>query len=738
MDLVIVESPTKIKKIGKFLGKDFTVLSSVGHIRDLPKSELGVEIDKKYEPVYVESKDKKQVIKDLKTAAKEAKQIYLATDPDREGEAIAFHIAHILGYKRTTKKTDNLHRVSFNEITKDAVLEAFKTPREVDLNLVDAQQARRVLDRLVGYKLSPLIWKKIMYGLSAGRVQSVAVRLIVEREIEREKFDQKPYFVVTAELEKTKKESFSSLLYKINEDRVEVKQKFELFAGDYSASSTVIDSKEKSDKILADIKGKEFEVVDVNKSEAKRQPNAPFTTSTMQQEASWRINFAPRKTMSVAQKLYENGHITYMRTDSTNLSATAVTQIRKFVKDEFGNKYLSQKDRVFAKKSKVAQEAHEAIRPTDVNKKAEDLNLTPEQVRLYEMIWQRTVATQMASAIYDKTRVDFKVTGKDEYIFRTSGSIIKFDGYLKVYPGGNKDEELPAISVSDKLKATDILSDEKQMTPPPRYNQASLIKELENFDIGRPSTYASIIDTIEKRRYVVNENKQLIPTDMGIVVTNLIKDHFNEIVDLKFTAKMENDLDEIANGTGKYFEMINDFYKPFEKKIERAEKNIKRDDYKVLGKAPSTTKCPVCKKGMIIKLGKNGKFYSCKDFPECEGIRDMDGSTEADYAKKVNNKEFKDMYLSAPKTDDGRDFVLKRGRYGEFFAHPDYPKVKETAQLEFTPEYLEKEYGKAPKAKDGSKMVFKKGRFGPYWAHINYPEVKETVRIKVAKKEEEN
>jgi len=729
MKLVIVESPTKIKKIGDFLGKGYKVISSVGHIRDLPKSSLGVNVEKKFQPEYELVEKKADVIKILKTEGKKATEIYLATDPDREGEAIAFHIAYVLGFKNKTKKSDNLHRVTFNEITKEAVLEAFKTPREIDFNLVDSQQARRVLDRLVGYKLSPLIWKKIRYGLSAGRVQSVAVRLVTERESEIEKFDKKKFYTITANL-KAKKDELKATLFQVDDKKVEQKEKFTLFAGEFSSTKTIINDKKHLDQILDDIKGKDFVITDVDKSQSQKSPSAPFTTSTLQQEASWKLGFSPKRTMQIAQKLYENGHITYMRTDSTNLSATAISEIRAYLKKNFEPKYLSSTEKTFATKSKVAQEAHEAIRPTHFSTEFAKLKLTPEQHKLYELIWQKTVATQMANAIYDKTRIDILVKGKSEYIFRTNGSIITFDGFLRVYPNSGKDEILPQVEVGDTLNLQSLNNEEKFMSPPARYNQASLIKELEKFEIGRPSTYASIIDTIENRGYVEVENKVLKPTDTGVVVVNLLKDHFNKIVDLDFTAKMENDLDEVANGTVDWEKMMKDFYVPFEKEIKQADKKIKKDDYTNLGKAPTDMKCPVCKKAMIVKLSRNGKFYSCSDFPDCTGLRGMDGKTEEDYAKKAETKEFKETYKPAPVTTDGKSFILKNGRYGEFWAHPDYPEVKEAKEVELTDKKKEELYGKAPKAKDGTTMIFKKGRFGPYWAHINYPEVKETVRIK--------
>jgi len=598
------------------------------------------------------------------------------------------------------------------------------------MNLVDSQQARRVLDRLVGYKLSPLIWKKIRYGLSAGRFQSVATRLIVEREKEINKFDKQLFYTVSANLS-LKNDNFVSNLYSIDGEKVEKKEKFKLFAGEFTSTKTIIQDKRLLDKILKDIDNNEFKVTDVDKSESQRAPQAPYTTSTMQQEASWRLGFSPKRTMQIAQKLYENGHITYMRTDSTNLASSAVVEIRKYLKENFESKYISAKEKQFETKSKVAQEAHEAIRPTHAYETIDKLRLTPEQAKLYDMIWRRTVATQMANAIYDKTRIDVLVKGKSEYIFRTTGSIIKFEGYLKVYENNGKDVILPKVKVEDILNLVKLASEEKFMSPPPRYNQASLIKELENFEIGRPSTYASIIDTVEKRGYVEVENKVLKPTDTGIVVTDLLKDHFNNIVDLDFTAKMENDLDEVANGTVDWEKMMKDFYTPFEKDIKVADKKIEKDDYTNLGKAPSNMKCPVCGKKMIVKLSRNGKFYSCVDFPKCQGLRGLDGKTEQDYAKKANSKEFKEMYKPAPKTADGRDFILKNGKFGEFWAHPDYPKVKETAQVEYTDAKKEELYGKAPKAKDGSTMVFKSGRFGPYWAHKNYPKIKETVRIKI-------
>ena len=685
--LVIVESPTKTKTLKKYLGGDFEVMASSGHIKDLPKSSLGVAVETDFEPQYEVSPKKTKVVRELKAAAKKADQVYLATDPDREGEAIAQHVYEVLSSSSSAKGGPEFKRVVFNEITKEAVKAAFEKPRKVDLDLVDAQKARRVLDRLVGYKLSPLLWKKIRYGLSAGRVQSVAVRLIVEREREREAFKPDEYWTIEAELKK--KQTFLALLIKKDDKKLEIK------------------NKEQADIILKDLKKADYVVKEIETKEKKRYPAPPFTTSTLQQTAFNAFGFSSKRTMRTAQALYEQGLITYHRTDSTNMASSALSQIRVLIAKEFGEKYLPESPKFYKTKAKVAQEAHEAVRVTNPSVKNAG---TGDMTKLYELIWKRTVGCQMNPAIFDQQTVD--ISAKN-YLFRATGQVLKFDGFLKVYSGSlsDKDTPLPELSEGEELDLAKLTPTQHFTQPPARYTEATLIKELEKHGIGRPSTYAPTITTIQSRGYVSKDGRALKPEDVGTVVNDLLVEHFPEIVDLKFTAGMEDDLDEIADGKKKWVPIIKEFYKPFEKKLETKTEELKKADFTTLEKTKE--KCPECKKPLIVKLGKYGKFLSCSGFPKCKYGRpyeDKDADGEPDKADKSQ--------LKGVCPDCKGELILKEGRFGKFIACSKYPECK------FTKNYLDKIGMKCPDCKDGEVIVKKSKRGKVFYGCSNYPKCK--------------
>jgi DNA topoisomerase-1 len=619
MNLIVVESPTKAKTLSKFLGKEYMVEATMGHIKDLPKSKLGVDVDNDFKPQYEIVAKRADVISKLKLSFKKADQVYLATDPDREGEAISAHVKELMDGGKSK-------RIVFHEITKDAVEEAIINPREVDKNLVDAQIARRVLDRLVGYELSPLLWKKVRRGLSAGRVQSVAVKLIVEKEREIEKFKADEYWEIFAKFEK-----FTAQLVK------EVKDK------------------KTTDKILADLDKAEFKVSDVRKREVSKSPYPPFTTSTMTQAAARIFGWSAKKTMRVAQGLYEGGLITYHRTDSLNLSAAAVSKARGYIQKEYGEKYLLEKPRFYKTTSKVAQEAHEAIRPTDATRLSSSFEHQNEEKRLYDLIWRKFVASQMTQAVYSETAID--VSAK-EYLFRVSGQIMIFDGWRKLF---NLDKEviiLPEVKVGEVLKLEKLWGEQKFTLPPARYNEASLIKTLEKLGIGRPSTYAPIISTIQIRQYVEKKEGKFFATPVGIAVTDFLTENFDDILDYAFTAEMENDLDRIATGEKAWEKEMGIFWKPFKKKVDVVTKTGKRVKIEVekLGK-----KCPDCKEGeLVIRIGRFGKFISCSRFPDCK-------HTEK-YLEKVGMK--------CPECGKG-DVIIKKSRRGRnFFGCSRYPECK--------------------------------------------------------------
>lgn len=622
MKLLIVESPAKAKTIEKYLGGDYTVRASIGHVRDLPKSnKKAIDIEAGFVPYYEISKGKEHVIDELNKLASKADEVLLATDPDREGEAIAWHLAELL---RKKSKNKVLKRVTYHEITKEAIIEALKHPREIDQNLRKAQEARRVLDRLVGYDLSGIIWKKVRYGLSAGRVQSPALRILMEREREIRAFMPEDYFVISGIFETKKGE------------------KLEL-----TCEEEPRDKKE-ADRILAVAKEESWNVVSVTKSEVKRSPRAPFTTSTLQQAASTRYGFSPSNTMRIAQKLYEQGHITYMRTDSTNLSETALTGITKVIESEYGKNYLQ--IRKFQTKSKNAQEAHEAVRPTHIDKMS--LGTTEEEKKLYRLIWARTVASQMSDARMLRTKVSANTKSASIPNFSNTGSVVVFDGWLKGDPEASGEESLmPETNEGEALLVVSIDELAKQTLPPNRYSEAGLIKELEKRGIGRPSTYASIIRTLEEREYVTKENKALKPTDTGDVVSTFLEENFSEYISDGFTAEMEDELDDIATGKREYEKTLKDFYTPFTKEVKEKDKLAKATTF---GVADAQFKCPKCGSGMLVKLSRGGKFLSCDQYPECDGALTLEG-VEIKSDESIGND---------PET--GLPIFVKTGRFGPY------------------------------------------------------------------------
>ncbi len=652
--LVVVESPTKARTISKFLGKDYEIKASMGHVMDLPKSTLSVDVDHGFLPQYELVADKKKIIADLKKAAKTAESIILATDPDREGEAIASNVKDMLGSKATYT------RIAFHEITKEAIEEALLHPRAIDTNLVNAQTARRVLDRLVGYKLSPLLWKKVRRGLSAGRVQSIALRLIVEREHEIEKFKKEPYYTIDAMLHSTTnaQEKTEFELVEINGQKIEVQDSFQLYDGEYTVTKTIISDEKKADEILSDLHTKQFVVSDVLQKETRRSPGAPYTTSTLQQDASRRLGLSGKRTMSLAQKLYEEGHITYHRTDSVAIASSAQQMLVSYIKKEFGQRYVPEKLRFYKTKQKLAQEAHEAIRPTKASVAPSVIakEVGEQYEKLYELIWRRAVASQMSDAIVESTTVfsDAKNSGGDaSYRFKANGSVLIFDGFLKINPQALADTKLPKYSVGESLTADHIDKLPHETQSPPRYNDASLIKTLEEKGIGRPSTYATIVGTIQDRQYIDRVEGRFVPTPVGIAVNDFLVIHFSDIDDIPFTAQMEDGLDEVARGEREWVPMMQEFYTPFAKKIETVE-GAERIKIPV---EETNEICPNCGAPIVVRVGRFGKFLSCSKFPEC----------------KFTKPFVKDTGLLCPK--DGGKVIAKKTRKGRtFFGCANYPK----------------------------------------------------------------
>jgi len=699
MKLLIVESPSKAKTIEKYLGKDFRVVASVGHIRDLPKSnKSAIDIPAGFVPHYEVVKGKEKIISEIKSLAKKADEILLATDPDREGEAIAWHVAEACGFSDGERKSNhNPKRVVFYEITKEAVEEALEHPREIDTNLREAQEARRVLDRLVGYDLSGLIWKKVRYGLSAGRVQSPALRIIVEREREIRAFKPVIFWEIFALLRKEQAGHAPEL-------------KFEC--------SVKSENKDEVDKIIAMGKSGAWKIADVKETKVARAPRAPFITSTLQQTASSRLGLAPSRTMYFAQRLYEAGHITYMRTDSTNLGIAARKDIEELIKKKYGDNYFE--SHIFTKKSKNAQEAHEAIRPTHMN--IEMAGATDGEKKLYTLIWQRTISSQMKSAEVMRTKVVANIaasaqgSGVPMPDFWLNGSRIIFDGWLKADPlSASEDVILPKLSAGDPLKLLNMDAEEKETQPPARYSEAGLIKELEKRGIGRPSTYASIIKTLEDRGYVEKRVKALCPTDTGEVVSSFLEKHFPTYISDSFTAEMEDELDDIANGARTYKKTLSDFYTPFLKEIKEKEQVPKVTN---LGRAPEDLKCPVCGANMIIKLGRGGKFLSCEKYPECQGARTMEGK-ELEGPKETGE--------ICPKCGKG-NMVIREGKFGMFTTCSRFPKCK-FVKKDKEQEKTNSTGIECPVCKNGF-ISERRGRFGAFYSCSNYPDCKYAVKAK--------
>ncbi len=711
--LLIVESPTKAKTITKFLGQGYKVVSSFGHIRDLPAKKMGIDIEHNFKPTYIIPPKSKTTVAMLKKESAKADDIYFATDEDREGEAIAWHLYCILN----GKSNKNFQRIVFHEITPSAIEEALKKPRGIDFNLVDAQQARRILDRLVGYELSPFLWRKVAKGLSAGRVQSVAVRLIVEREREIKNFKPKEYWTLAVQLAKNSqqktKEIFSANLFKIGGQKVD---KFDL------------KNKKQVDEIAEDLKGAEYTVGDLTKKKVKRQPPPPFTTSTLQQEANHKLKFSAKQTMFLAQSLYEGvelgkagatGLITYMRTDSVNLAENFLDEAEKFIKAEFGAEYSLAKPRKYKTKSKSAQEAHEAIRPVDISRRPEDIKpfLDKNQYKLYELIWRRALACQMREAEMDATLANIQAGGKDKkYLFRATGSTLKFDGWLKIYPTAIKENLLPELIKGEKLNLEKIETGQHFTEPPARYSEATLVKKLEELGIGRPSTYAPIISTVEERGYVRKKDRRLIPQDIAFVVNDLLVKHFSEIVDYKFTAQMENDLDNIAKGKIKWVPVIKKFYLPFKQNLDQKYKEIKKDD---LINEKTDEVCEKCGAPMVLKIGRYGKFLACSNFPKCRNIKNLPKDSPDKDGENGEMPEKKAPVLTDQKCEKcGAPMVIREGRFGKFLACSNFPKCKNTKPLD---------YGtgiKCPKCGKGEIVARRTRSRRTFYACNRYPECK--------------
>jgi DNA topoisomerase-1 len=683
--LIIVESPTKQKTISKILGNSYIVRSSFGHVRDLPAKEIGVDENNNFKPTYVTS-GKPKIINELKEAVKKSDTVYLATDPDREGEAIAWHLQELLKLK-----PENMRRIYFHEITPSAVKESFDHARGIDHNLVDAQQARRVLDRLVGYKLSPLLWRKITSGLSAGRVQSVAVRLLAERAKEIADFKEEVYWSIKATLEKPDaRPNFTARVLKWEGKNAEQTTTYKLFAEDYKVRTTIFKNNESLAPVNALLRDGPIIVEKIEKKEVKQKPRPPFITSSMQQDAYNKIGFSSQKTMQIAQSLYEGveiggetvGLITYMRTDSFNVSSILQSQTQKFIKEKYGERFAPAYAPSYKSKIKGAQEAHESIHPTDVYRTPQNLKnyLTADQYKLYELIWLRFVASQMADAVFNTVSVDISAGGADKCLLRATGRTIKFNGYLSVYKEedderDSKDDSsdssalLPALNEGDKLKLIGIETKDHKTSPPPNYNEASLIKTLEKHGIGRPSTYAPTIKTIMDRKYIEKQPKtnKLLATDLGITVTEHLKDFFKDIMNLSYTAGVEEKLDDIAEGSHKWTDVIKDFYAGFRKDLDNASQNMKKPEAKIV----ADEKCPLCASEMVLRRSKYGEYLGCIKYPSCKGKKNLGG---ADFVPAQETGEKCDKC--------GKPMVIRSGRRGRFMACSGYPACKNTYSID--------------------------------------------------------
>jgi len=710
--LVIVESPTKVKTIKKFLGADFNAVASMGHIKDLPKSALGIDLEKDFEPTYKVIETKKKTIDDLKKAAKSAENIYLAPDPDREGEAIAWHIAEVIN-----AKNKNVYRVLFNDLTKDTVTEAIKHPLHLDFNKYEAQQTRRILDRLVGYQISPVLWDKVKRGLSAGRVQSVAVRMICDREEDINKFVPEEYWNLVAQFEGQNPPPFEAKLIKVDGKKAKVT------------------NGEQAQKLAAKIRQADFIVEKLEKKEVKRAAPPPFTTSKLQQEASRWFRFSAKKTMMVAQKLYEGielgkegsvGLITYMRTDSYRISDEALKDVREYIRENYSSDYLPHKPHAY-KNTQKAQDAHEAIRPSKMTYKPQDIKeyLTAEQFKLYQLIWNRFVASQMNPAIFDQTTID--VAGA-ACIFRAQGQIIKFPGFTVLYTEGKDDKDengngndkiLPEVKEKENLKLLNLNTDQKFTQPPPRFSEASLVRELEEKGIGRPSTYATILSTIQEREYVSLEKGKFHPTQLGMTVTELLVKSFPTILEIAFTADMENKLDAIENGESKRLDTLKEFYSLFSGELDKAKtemKNLKKEE------TPTDLICEKCNSPMVIKWGKNGRFLCCSNYPKCKNTMNF----THDENGKVKHVETKTTEIKCNKC--GKNMIVKEGRFGQFLACSGYPECKNTmnATKNENGDIVAQETPTTDEVCElcGKPMAIKRGRYGQFLGCTGYPECK--------------
>lgn len=746
-NLVIVESPAKAKTINKYLGSDYLVKASIGHIKDLPSKGLGVDVENNFEPTYevipdTKKRNNKKIIAELKKAAKEADTIYLAADPDREGEAICQHLAEEIVPKRPRKPS---YRVMFNEITKRAVQDAFKEPREIDANLVDAQQARRVLDRLVGYKVSPLLCRTIGGRLSAGRVQSVALRMVCEREREIEQFVKTEYWTITANLAAKLPPAFDARLFRIGEQTVKTGG----FDQDIKKNEILIGNETQAKEIVAEAEGQAYVVSEVTKKERKRNPVPSFITSKLQQEASRKLGFAVKKTMMLAQKLYEGvelgaegavGLITYMRTDSTRVSDAALNEVRDFIGTQYGASYLPEKA-VHYRSKKGAQDAHEAIRPTDVSRTPDAMAkyLNKEELKLYRLIWQRFVASQMTAAIFDQTTIDISA---GRFTFRATGSVLKFDGFLKVYQEGRDEKaaddddeaerKLPLVEKGEALELKAIKPEQHFTEPPPRYTEATLVKALEEKGIGRPSTYAAIMTTILDREYVEKHEGRFHPTALGTTVNDLLVASFNDLFNETYTARMEEELDEIEEGKLKWTEALHEFYGKFAKDLKTAEKEMKAAKQQAI---PTDEICENCGSPMVIKFGRFGQFLACSNYPECRTTREVaKPATDADAgaaatssASATGQSEQAAAEAEEAETCElcGKPMALKRGRFGQFLGCTGYPdcrnirKIAKSGVVAPAPVTLDE---KCPV--DGAQLVRRHGRFGEFVSCSNYPKCK--------------
>ena len=732
--LVIVESPSKAKTINKYLGKDFKVVASVGHIMDLPKKGLGVDVENDFEPTYEAMPGKEKVVKKIREPAKDAETIYVATDPDREGEAIGRHIAEVVTSGRGQSKK-SVFRVMFNEITKTAVQEAFEHPGKINDNLVDAQQARRVLDRLVGYKVSPLLWDKVRRGLSAGRVQTVAVRLVVEREREIQAFVKTEYWSIVANLSAKLPPQFDARLYKIADKTVKTSG----FDDGVKKNETHITDEGMANKILKELEGASYTVSDVTTKEKKRNPVPPFITSKLQQEASRKLRFSAKKTMQIAQRLYEGkelgkegavGLISYMRTDSTRVADSALGEVRNFITQQYGVPYLPEKA-IYYRSKKDAQDAHEAIRPTGVERTPDSLSayLDKDELALYRLIWQRFVASQMMPALFDQTTID--IAASEKYLFRAAGSVLKFDGFLAVYEEGKdeKDEEdeeraakLPKVEKGETLKLNSLTPNQHFTDPPPRYTEATLVKALEEKGIGRPSTYASIMSVIQDREYVEKLEGRFRPTELGTIVNDLLVESFADLFNVEYTARMEEELDEVEDGKMKWTAALHEFYDKFTVDLKAAQehmRDVKRQEI------ITEEECDKCGSKMAIKFGRFGQFLACTNYPECKNTRDLakpaaaGSSTAEPSAESAENP-----YADETCEKCGKAMTLKRGRFGQFLACTGYPECKNTrkitkAGLAAAPVMLDE---RCPVC--DSQLAKRQGPFGEFTACSRYPECK--------------